>query len=339
VADAVNGDDDASDLVTAEAFGDEPVEPDDLAGELAETNLEDGADAGAATDTIDITTDTDGELVNFSDWTDNVLFTDATEDPGLAADLAAIKASTNLDWYGLALDSNSQAEIEVAALFVETEKKIAVFTTSDTGCMDPDENEDVMSALKANAYARSGALMSKKELLSYSGPAWMAKQFAGAKPGEDTWKFKTLAAISVDEFSASQRSAILAKNGNLYNPVSNINITESGTSGAGEFLDIVRFLDWLKAEIQFRVYSALINNQKIPYSDNGINAIAAIVKSALKAGEDAGGIDPGTSTVTTPKAKDIGSSTRATRKLSGVKFGGKLAGAIHELEIDGSLVP
>lgn len=304
-----------------------------------------GVSASAATSSniVTVEADAEGELVNFKDWTDNIELTDVTQDAGgesgLAADLAAIKAACTLDWYGLALDSNSQEEIEVAALFTETEKKLFVPNNSDHGCGDAGTTTDVMSALKAAAYARTGVLWSKKELLSYSGAAWMAKQFAGAKPGEDTWAFKTLAGVTVDNLLDGERSAILAKNGNFYAPTSDVNITERGTSAAGEFLDVTRFVDWQKAEIQFRVFFALVNNKKIPYSDLGIDAIGAIIDGALGAGEEAGGLIPGTRQVTVPKRSTISGSTAATRKLSGAKFTAKLAGAIHELEIDGSLTP
>jgi hypothetical protein len=289
---------------------------------------------------VTVTNTTAGELVNLKDWTDNIQFKDVTADGGsggLAADLAAIKAATNQDWYGLALDSQSEAEINIAALFVETEKKIFSPNNSDWGCGDASTTTDVMSDIKTAAYSRTGVLWSRRELLSYSGPAWMAKQFAGAKPGEDTWKFKTLAAINADELTAAERAAVKGKNGNFYSPVSGINITEDGKSGSGEWLDVVRFVDWQRAEIQFRIFSALVNNKKLPYTDNGIEAIGAIIKSALEAGVDQGGLDPGTVSVVIPKVSGIPSATRATRKLSGVKFSAKLAGAIHELEIDGTL--
>lgn len=280
-----------------------------------------------------------GELVNIKDWTDNLQFKDTTVDPGLAADLAAILAATNQDWYGLALDSQSENEINAAALFVETAKKITCFNNSDWGCGDAATTTDAMSDLKAAAYTRSGVLFSKKELLSYSGPAWVAKQFAGANPGEDTWAFKTLAGVKVDELTAAQRNAVLTKNGNIYTPTSGINITEKGTSGSGEFFDVTRFVDWLRAEIQFRVYSALVNNKKIPYTDVGIDTIAAIIKGALLFGVERGGLEAGTVTVIIPRVAGIPSAQRATRKLTGLKFNAKLAGAIHELEIEGNVIP
>lgn len=293
--------------------------------------------SAAAVGAVITVTGTLGELVNFKEWSDNIEFADTTPDPGLAADLAAIKAATNQDWYGLALDSQSEAEIAAAALFVETEKKIACFNTSDYGCAKAATTTDVMSDLKAAAYARSGVLFSKKELLSYSGAAWMAKQFAGANPGSDTWAYKTLASVTVDELTTSERSAILDKNGNVYNPVSGINVTEKGKSGSGEYFDVTRFVDWLRAEIQFRVFSALVNNSKIPYTDVGIDAIVAIIDGALKFGVTRGGLVAGTTQVLAPKVADIPSATKASRRLEDITFSGTLAGAIHELDIAGTV--
>lgn len=280
-----------------------------------------------------------GELFDVKDWSDNFRLQDMTSDPGgstgLAADLAAIKAYDN-DWYGLALDSNSEAEINIAAPFVETEKKLFVPNTSDTLCGDAGTATDIMSDIKTAAYARTGVLWSKKQLLSYSGAAWMAKQFT-QDPGSDTWKFKTLASVNADVVSGAERSAILAKNGNFYSAVSGVNITEDGKSGAGEWLDVTRFVDWLRARIQFLTYSAFVNNAKIPFTDKGIELVGAIVKSALVQGEKAGGLAEGSSTVTIPKASSISSADKALRKLTGMKFSGTLAGAVHELKIDGSI--
>jgi hypothetical protein len=295
-----------------------------------------GVDSTSATDTITFTvTAGAGELIDVKGWSTNFEFTDASADPGLAADLAAIKAFDN-NWYGLALDSASEAEVNVAALFVETEKKLFVPNSSDFGCEDVANVTDVMSDIKGAAYARTGVLYSRSQLLSYSGPAWMAKQFT-QNPGSDTWMFKTLAAVTVDVLNDAGRAAILGKNGNCYTATSGINMTEQGKSGAGEYLDITRFVDWLRAEIQFRVFSALVNNSKIPYTDEGIDLISSIISGALKFGVERGGLVKGTTSVTFPLAADIDSATRGLRSLTGGKFAGKLAGAIHSLDIAGLL--
>lgn len=293
-----------------------------------------GVTAAAVAEVITVT-GTLGELVDAKEWSTNLTLKDTTADPGLAADLAAIKAFDN-DWYGLALDSNSEAEINVAALFVETEKKLFVPNTSDYGCEDAGTTTDVMSDIKAAAYARTGVLYSRSQLLSYSGAAWMAKQFT-QKPGSDTWKFKTLASVTVDTLSASARVAILAKNGNIYTATSSINITEDGKSGAGEWLDTTRFIDWQRARLQFLLFSAFVNNGKIPFTDAGLDLIGSIIDGGLDEGVAVGGLAPGSTSVTVPKALAVPSADRAARKATGIKFSGRLAGAIHELDIEGSI--
>lgn len=274
-----------------------------------------------------------GTLLDYKEWTSNLQLTETTTDPGIATDLAAILAYDG-DWYGLALDSNSEAEINAAAAWVESAKKLFVANSSDYGCEDAGSTTDVMSDVKAAAYARTAVLYSRSQLLSYSGAAWMAKQFT-QNPGSDTWAYKTLAGVTVDTITAGARSAILAKNGNVYTAVSGINITENGKSGAGEWLDVTRFVDWLRAEIQFRVYSALVNNSKIPFTDLGIDLIVSIIDGALDYGVQRGGLAKGTTSVEAPKAADVSAGDRAARLLSDVVFSGRLAGAIHTLEITG----
>ena len=293
-----------------------------------------GVTSSSSTDTVTCVAAA-GTLLDYKEWSSNIELTDATADPGIATDLAAIQAYDK-NWYGLALDSNSEAEIEAAAAWVESNKKLMVCNSSDYGCEDSGSTTDVMADIKASAYARTGVLYSRAQLLSYSGAAWMAKQFP-QNPGSDTWKFRTLAGVTVDTISAGSRANVLAKNGNTYTDTSGINITENGVSGSGEFLDITRFVDWLRAEIQFRVFSALVNNSKIPYTDAGVDLIASIISGALDLGVSRGGLVKGTTSVSFPAVADIDSANRATRLLSDGQFAGRLAGAIHSLEISGTL--
>jgi hypothetical protein len=292
--------------------------------------------ATSAAAVITVTNRVVGALVDVTAWTtSNLQLKNTTTDPGLAADLAAIKAANSIDYYGLLLDSNSQAEVVAAALFAETEKKLFAYDSSDWGCGDSGTVNDVFSTLKTSAYVRSIGLWSKGRVLSYGAAAWMAKQFAGAAPGSDTWAFKTLAGVAADTLSASERSTVLGKNANVYETTSGVNITEFGVSASGEYADITRFVDWQRADIQFRIYSAFINNSKIPFTDVGIDAMTSLIKSSLLAGVDAGGIVPGSIIITAPKAATI--SNKSTRKLSGVTFRATLQGAIHQLDITGTL--
>lgn len=295
-----------------------------------------GIDSSVATDTVTVTvTAGAGNLVNVKSLSSNLEFKDISADPGIAADLAAIAAYDN-EWYGLALDSQSQAEIEAATPWVEANEKFFCWNNSDTKSADSGTTTDVFSTQKAAAYARSGGLYSKFELLSYSGAALTAKEFV-ENPGAATLHLKTLASITVDTLSAAEASGIKDKNGTVYVTVSNINVTMGGKTASGEWFDTTRFVDWQKAEIQFRMFTFFVNNKKVPYTDLGIDAVTAIIDGALDFGVLRGGLAAGSTSVSAPKVADIDAGTRAARRLEDVKFGGRLAGAIHELDIQGTV--
>ena len=91
----------------------------------------------------------------------------------------------------------------------------------------------------------------------------------------------------------------------------------------------------------------LINNDKVPYTDGGIALIESQVRAALLKGQRRGGIAPtefdedgnknlGYS-ISVPKASGISANVKAQRVLRDVKFTARLAGAIHAVEIKGSL--
>lgn len=116
---------------------------------------------------------------------------------------------------------------------------------------------------------------------------------------------------------------------------------------AGEWIDVIRFRDWLKNELQIRTFNALKTNRKVPFTDGGIGLIEGVMDSTLKDGQDIGGIAPteyddddnpiyGYS-VTVPKASDLTEAERKSRKLTGCKWSARLAGAIHAVEISGNL--
>lgn len=309
-----------------------------VAGLLAAINGLPGTADHTATDgtTHVVLTAPVGALVDLEDWTSNLSVSDATVDPGIAADIADIVAEDD-DWYGFVMDSNSQAEVEAAAADMEARIKLFVFNTSDSAVFDSGSTTDVFAELAGLNYARTIGIYSGSKLLSYSAAAWMGDRFP-YDPGSDTWAFKTLAGIPTDNLSSGKVTAILNKRGNVYTTIAGLSVTQYGKSFSGEWADVTRFIDWLRSEIQIRVFALLVNNQKVPYTDLGIDMVKAAVQGALDAGVRAGGLSSNPApTVTAPAAEDVDSITKATRVLPEVEFGGTLAGAIHQLEIEGTL--
>lgn len=260
---------------------------------------------------------------------------DASANPGVATDLAAIRAEDS-DWYGLALDSNSEAEVLAAAAWAEAEKIIFGANTADHGAKDAVITTDVMSDLETAAYARTFCMWSGS-ILSYAGAAWLGKCLP-FDPGSETWAFKTLAGVAVDNLTTAEQTAIRNKTGNYYTEVAGVNITRPGWTAAGEFIDITRYVDFLGARLQENCFSLFVNNVKLPYTDASVDLVRAEILAQLRRGIAAGAIaaDP-EPTVTAPKVADIAAADRAARHLPDVTFTAQLAGAIHSLTITGTL--
>lgn len=269
----------------------------------------------------------------------NFTFADVTADPGLAADLNAILAADGTGWYGFGLESNSPAESLIAAAFAEANKRIFSGNVSDTLCSTATTGH-VGAALKALSYAHTHVLFSQTKLLSFSGIGIMGNRFP-SNPGSDTWDLKTILGVPADTLSETQSTNLAATNMNWYQTIASVNVTQNGVCPGGEFMDVVRFIDWLNSNIQIDVFQLLISLLKVPYTDIGIDMIASVVKNRLKIGASKlfGGIDGARPIiVTSPTAASVDAGNRNSRNLPGISWSAFLSGAIHTVNpITGSL--
>ena len=125
------------------------------------------------------------------------------------------------------------------------------------------------------------------------------------------------------------------------------NITQGGKTGGGEWIDVIRFRDWLQNDMQTRIVNLLVVNPKVAYIDNGIGLVENQMLASLKDGQKYGGIAPteydsdGNEipgyTTSVPLAADISSTQKASRNLKDCRFSARLAGAIHAVEVKGCL--
>lgn len=257
---------------------------------------------------------------------------DVTTDPGIASDLAAIFLE-NANWYGLQLDSQSKAEIVAAASWVESNKRLFIPSSADTAC-GTTATDDVMSTLKTASRLRTAVIYHPKTH-QYAGVAWMGEEFP-KDPGKSIFKFKTLSGVDVVGLNDTQIANIKAKNGNYYAVVGGHNWTMSGITPAGEWIDVIRDLDWFEANLKADVLDLLGNVDKLPYDDGGITAMQSLVQKRVDETADVGIFrkDPAP-VVTAPKLMDVAVSDRAGRILPDIDFVAYLAGAIQENHIDG----
>lgn len=290
--------------------------------------------AASAGDTITVDASAAGHVIELSDWNHNLIdVTNTTTDPGIATDMAAIFAS-DTDWYGFGLDSQSEAQIEAAALWAEANKRILGCDNGDAGIISS-STTDVASDLKAANYDYTYVMYNGQNTIQYSGLALMANRFTST-PGGDTWAFKTLNTCQADQLTPSQESNARGKNAIVYETIAGLDLTQDGKMSGGEYIDTIRFIDWLSSEIQIRVLQALASNPKIPYTEAGAAVVKGIILGTLHDGIKAGGLsnDPADlPAVEIPAIADIDPTTRGTRHLPDITATARLAGAIQSVGI------
>lgn len=258
---------------------------------------------------------------------------DATVDAALNA-----IANENNDWYGVVVDQALVSSFADVASWVETAKKFAIFWITDVNAYDPSKSTDLASVLKLANRNRSAVVWHATPAggADYPDAAWMGEGFP-YEPGTSTWAYKTLNGVTPDTLLASQETALKNKNCNYYMTVGGVSITQEGKVASGEYIDIIIGTDWIEARLREAVYSALVNNRKIPYDDTGIAMIEGLVKGVLNEAASKGILQADSIAVTVPKYADIPQADKLARKLPDVKFSALYQGAIHSVTINGTI--
>lgn len=256
----------------------------------------------------------------------------------VATSLAQIEIE-NSDWYALLLTDNAQATVEAVAAWAEPRVKLYGVSSSQTtitSTSDALDTTSIAAKMKASNFDRSFVAVSDTPE-NFLEAAWFGDMLP-RDPGSATWKFKNLNGQVADDWTSTESTNARDKNANTYETIGGVDITREGTVASGEFIDIIRGIDWLTARIQEAVYATLVNSPKVSYTDAGITIIQNDVAGVLALAVDRGVLaaDPAPTT-TVPKVADTAQADRTARLLRDVKFTARLAGAIHKVDIDGTL--
>lgn len=301
----------------------------------AETGLADVTATAAATK-VTVTGETDGVRHAFACSSRNIGYNETTPDPGIEADLNAIWAADQ-DWYGLVIDSIGAPEIMGAASWAETQTMLFFPTTMDAACKT-EADTDVCSQLSAAGLQRTIPLWHHRGAEQCACTAWAGKMIPKA-PGSANWANKSLALVDVSPLDDTERGHLRAKNCNYYVSVKRIGFTLDGRAAGGRFADITHGIDWFEARLQERIVSLMANNDKVPYTDAGIQLVRSQVDAQILAGITATIVDPAQDWWTSaPSVAEVDPNDKIARILRNVRFQFVLQGAINKVLIQGTVL-
>ena len=258
--------------------------------------------------------------------------------------LTAIKAQNN-DWYALSVSTRNMANQQVVAQWVEANEKLCILASGDDLLIN-EETGDIASWAKLNALDRTAIFYHPASKLASSESdvlpaddnipesAYFGKMLT-KHPGSATWKFKTLQAVQVYELPQYKVSNIEKKNATWYMPVADVNMTSDGKVASGEYIDVIHGLDWMKALIQNYVFTPMIQLDKIPFTDEGVQIIVGQLKKALDQGVKYSLF--ASYEISYPAVADIPALDKGNRHLPDVNFTAVLAGAVHRTTINGTV--
>lgn len=249
-------------------------------------------------------------------------------------------------WYGLVMTERVKQTQLDAAEWTEANDRLFITATDEADALNPALATDLISVLKNTRYFRTAVMFHTNAATEYPDAAWAGRVFT-IQPGGETWALKGLASVTPSPLTATQRQTVINKGGNTFEFYqAQVALTNPGKVAAGEWIDVIRFRDWLKDTIQVNMVQMMINRDKVPYTDQGIQLCVNWLRQSLQEGQKVGGIAPDEldaagATVpgfilTFPRSVELASSIKASRILD-IGFTARLAGAIHVVNVSGAL--
>jgi len=258
------------------------------------------------------------------------------------------------DWYGVLLlntvrDTTVQTDV---AAWTEARTKIFSASTNDLLTLTQGDLTSMAALLFAANYTRTiCTYASLANSAEYPDAAILGKAFTTNFSAPDsviTLKFKSISSITTETINTTQKAALDEKRANILTDVAGASMYTEGWMSSQLFFDERHAVDWLVGEIESNVFGFLISqNTKVPLTDKGGAAIEQQVARALDAALNNGMLGSGTDStgaflatgysIAVQKVVDMNPVDKSNRIAPSVSFVALLAGAMHFVQIDGSV--
>ncbi len=250
--------------------------------------------------------------------------------------LAALIVNHN-DWYALLITERDATSLALAGTWALSNEKIFI------GC------SSAITALTGRNNNREAYLIHDKAA-DYPEAAWVGMCLP-KDIGSITWKWKCPTGVSASSFTTTELNQIRTGHGQTFSKRSGVVYSNEGITTGGEYIDNMMSRDYVKARLGEALFNLQIKNDKIPFDNTGFAMIESTMREVFKdCGEngiiakvvtedDAELSDEGVYMykITIPERSDISATDRAARNIPGIKFSLTVAGAVHNMTVNGTI--
>ena len=294
--------------------------------------------------TMIITKAGDNDFVKVTTTAQTVSVAATTADTASTA-LASIEAYST-DWYFIATEDRTSQFVLAMASEIQARKKIFFTANADVKALQGTELEsatDVPAQLAKSKYTRTVCLWHHTAQFDYPEMAYIAYG-APYDAGSIAWGNAQLTGVEASLQPANQRpltsiqkSALDARSCNFVDLDGGVPVVRRGITSGGEWIDIIRGVDWLESDLKTSLRDLLINQKggKFTFDDTGITRIRQVIETSLQRAVNRNFLS--TYTVTVPKASQVSLADKKARILKDITFHGILAGAILDVDLKGTV--
>lgn len=252
---------------------------------------------------------------------------------------AAIAEVISKDWRQLIviIGSGDTTTIADIAEYIETTEKMYFVTVSST-------SELATIKGKERTVAFYYDIKNEDTLVEPYAVAAVVGEAAGREVGSYTYKNLIIKDLDpcvlsdneVNEIHNGGGITLLLKAGDI--------VTSEGITTSGEYIDVIDSKDWIIQQIGYQSQQLLNSAAKLPYTNAGIAALENVTNNVLQQAFNNGMIATDEDGVTAlysvdfKKRSDMSAEDRKSRIYTGGNFEFTLAGAIHNVTINGELV-
>lgn len=244
---------------------------------------------------------------------------------------------THNDWYALLITERDAVSLALAGSFaLSNEKMFFGCCASIAALTDRNNNRE--------------AYLIHDGAADYPEAAWVGMCIPKTI-GSITWKWKSPTGVSAASFTTTELGQIRSGKGQTFTKRSGVVYSNEGITTGGEFIDNIMSRDYVKARLEEALFNLQIKSDKIPFDNTGFAMIESVMREVFKdcgdngiiakvtTEEDADLSDEGVYmyTITIPERSDISDVNRAARKLTGIEFAFTVAGAVHTMEVSGTI--